>query len=45
MSMTKNIFWSDIMEFLSNLNPVYQAGLAGIFTWFCTVIGASCVFL
>lgn len=32
------------MEFLSQLNPVYQAGLAGIFTWLCTVLGASSVF-
>lgn len=33
-----------MIELLKNLNPVAQAGLAGIFTWSITAIGAACVF-
>jgi len=34
-----------MIDFLSNLNPVMQALLATIFTWFITALGASLVFL
>jgi len=33
-----------MIELIKNLNPVAQAGLAGIFTWSITAIGAGCVF-
>ena len=33
-----------MVEFFSNLNPIYQALIAGIFTWFITLLGASLVF-
>ena len=32
------------MSFFSSLSPVMQALLAGLFTWFCTLIVASLVF-
>lgn len=32
------------MSFFSSLSPVMQALLAGLFTWFCTIIGSSLVF-
>ena len=31
-------------EFFSNLNPIIQAFIAGLFTWFITALGASIVF-
>ena len=34
-----------MFEWFSNLSPVYQAGLATIFTWSVTALGASLVFL
>jgi len=33
------------VEWLSNLDPIVQAGLATCFTWFLTALGASAVFL
>ncbi len=32
------------MQTIAELNPIVLAGLAGIFTWLCTVLGASTVF-
>ncbi|HOW35535.1 MAG TPA: ZIP family metal transporter [Candidatus Omnitrophota bacterium] len=32
------------MEFFKDLSPIAQAGLAGIFTWAVTAVGAACVF-
>lgn len=32
------------MEWFLTLNPIYQAGLAGLFTWACTALGAASVF-
>ena len=34
-----------MFEFFMNLNPVYQALLAGLFTWAMTAAGAAVVFL
>ncbi|EGT1954001.1 ZIP family metal transporter, partial [Listeria monocytogenes] len=33
-----------MLNYLSSLNPVLLALLAGIFTWACTAAGASLVF-
>lgn len=33
-----------MVDFFVNLSPVYQALLAGMFTWFVTLLGASVVF-
>ncbi len=33
-----------MINFFINLSPVYQALIAGIFTWFVTLLGASLVF-
>jgi ZIP family zinc transporter len=33
-----------IIEFFSNLNPIYQALIATLFTWFMTALGAGLVF-
>lgn len=33
------------MDFFLSLNPIVQAGLAGVFTWLCTALGSSTVFL
>jgi len=33
-----------MIAFLSGFNPVVQALIAGIFTWFITALGAACVF-
>ncbi|MBH1939507.1 ZIP family metal transporter [Mobilitalea sibirica] len=33
------------MDWFINLNPVVQALLATLFTWFVTAVGSSCVFL
>jgi ZIP family zinc transporter len=32
-------------HWFASLHPVYQALLAGLFTWFITTIGAACVFI
>ncbi|MBG9985880.1 ZIP family metal transporter [Facklamia sp. DSM 111018] len=32
------------MDFFLSLNPIVQAGLAGVFTWLCTALGSSTVF-
>lgn len=31
-------------NWLGNLNPIWQAALAGVFTWFMTVLGSALVF-
>ena len=33
------------MAWFINLNPIIQSALAGLFTWLCTLVGASMVFL
>jgi ZIP family zinc transporter len=33
-----------MVEFIKDLNPVLQAFIAGLFTWFVTALGAACVF-
>lgn len=33
------------MEYFATLHPVFQALIAGIFTWLCTVLGSATVFL
>lgn len=33
-----------MIDFFYSLNPIWQAGLAGIFTWALTAAGAACVF-
>ena len=33
-----------MLESFSQLNPIMQAFIAGLFTWGCTIIGASFVF-
>lgn len=35
----------DMLETFSGFNPVLQAFIAGLFTWGCTIIGSSFVFL
>jgi ZIP family zinc transporter len=32
-------------DWFASLHPVYQALLAGLFTWFITATGAACVFI
>ncbi|MDD5066761.1 MAG: ZIP family metal transporter [bacterium] len=34
-----------MLEFLKDLHPMLQAGIAGTFTWSITAAGASCVFM
>lgn len=33
------------MEYFVSLNPITQAFIAGLFTWFCTIFGSSFVYL
>ncbi|EKB54320.1 hypothetical protein HMPREF9707_01248 [Falseniella ignava CCUG 37419] len=33
-----------MLEWLAGLNPIVQAGLAGVMTWFVTALGSSLVF-
>lgn len=33
-----------MLEWLAELNPIVQAGLAGVMTWFVTALGSSLVF-
>ena len=34
-----------MLNYLLNINPIYQALLAGIFTWFLTALGAATIVL
>lgn len=34
-----------MVDFFLEMNPVFQAAMAGIFTWFCTLLGSATVFL
>lgn len=34
-----------MLEWLAGLNPIVQAGLAGVMTWFVTALGSCLVFL